>query len=262
MTGAPIRIAMLGDSSAAGYGVFRDRDTPAAQLAIAISDVARRPVHVTNVAVVGAESQALGAQIDELGDARPELAVIMIGANDVTHRIKNRRGGAPPGGRGPAAARCATSRSSWAPAPTSAPSARSPSRCGPTRGGCRARWRPPRPSPWWARAGARCRSATCSGRCSPRARTCSATTSSTRAPPATLPPPTRCCPPRWTSSAWARALARPARSPPGCPSRSPGGRAGRRPARHRGRRHREVRRAQPAAAGRGRSCAAAGRASP
>jgi len=85
----PIRIAMLGDSSAAGYGVYRDRDTPAAQLAIAISDVARVPVHITNVAVVGAESSALGAQLDELGDAQPELAVIMIGANDVTHRIKN-----------------------------------------------------------------------------------------------------------------------------------------------------------------------------
>jgi lysophospholipase L1-like esterase len=89
VTSMPIRIAMLGDSSAAGYGVYRDRDTPAAQLAIAISDVARRPVHITNVAVVGAESQALGAQVDELGDVRPELAVIMIGANDVTHRIKN-----------------------------------------------------------------------------------------------------------------------------------------------------------------------------
>ncbi|PZS20436.1 MAG: GDSL family lipase [Pseudonocardiales bacterium] len=84
----PIRIAMLGDSSAAGYGVHRDRDTPAAQLAIAISDVARRPVHVTNVAVVGAQSHTLRAQIDELGADLPELAVIMIGANDVTHRIK------------------------------------------------------------------------------------------------------------------------------------------------------------------------------
>jgi lysophospholipase L1-like esterase len=84
----PISIAMLGDSLAAGYGVHRDRDTPAAQLAISISDVARRPVHVTNVAVVGAESGDLKAQFDELGPARPELAVIMIGANDVTHRIK------------------------------------------------------------------------------------------------------------------------------------------------------------------------------
>jgi len=54
----PIRIAMLGDSTAAGYGVHRDRDTPAAQLAISISDEARRPVHVTNVAAVGADGIA------------------------------------------------------------------------------------------------------------------------------------------------------------------------------------------------------------
>lgn len=79
-----IRIAMLGDSSAAGYGVSRDRDTPAAQLAIGISEAARRPVHVSNVAVVGAESPDLIPQVSALADARPELAVIMIGANDVT----------------------------------------------------------------------------------------------------------------------------------------------------------------------------------
>jgi lysophospholipase L1-like esterase len=85
----PIRIAILGDSTAAGYGVHRDRDTPAAQLAISISAAARRPVHVTNVAVVGAESRQLPAQLDELGESHhPELAVIMVGANDVTHRIK------------------------------------------------------------------------------------------------------------------------------------------------------------------------------
>ncbi len=52
-TRPPIRIAMLGDSTAAGYGVYRDRDTPGARLAIGISEAARRPVHLTNVAVVG-----------------------------------------------------------------------------------------------------------------------------------------------------------------------------------------------------------------
>ncbi|MEO6884745.1 MAG: SGNH/GDSL hydrolase family protein [Jatrophihabitantaceae bacterium] len=85
----PIRIVMLGDSTAAGYGVHRDRDTPAAQLAIGISDAARRPVHVTNVAVVGAESHELAAQVDALRGRRGiELAVIMIGANDVTERTR------------------------------------------------------------------------------------------------------------------------------------------------------------------------------
>jgi lysophospholipase L1-like esterase len=83
----PIQLAMLGDSSAAGYGVFRERDTPAAKLAIGISTVARRPVHITNVAVVGAESMHLAAQIDELGAVSPDVAVIMVGANDVTHRV-------------------------------------------------------------------------------------------------------------------------------------------------------------------------------
>jgi lysophospholipase L1-like esterase len=84
----PIRIAVLGDSSAAGYGAQRPRDTPAAQVAIGISDAARRPVHVTNVAVVGAESKDLPGQLAHLGGARPDLALIMIGANDVTERTK------------------------------------------------------------------------------------------------------------------------------------------------------------------------------
>ena len=86
----PIRIAMLGDSTAAGYGVYRDRDTPGAQLAIGVSEVARRPVHLSNVAVVGAESADLGVQVDALERAGEpvELAIVMIGANDVTEGTK------------------------------------------------------------------------------------------------------------------------------------------------------------------------------
>ncbi len=87
-TRPPIRLAMVGDSLAAGYGVYRDRDTPGAQLAIGISEAARRPVHLTNVAVVGAESPDLFVQVDALGRKRLDLAIIMIGANDVTERTK------------------------------------------------------------------------------------------------------------------------------------------------------------------------------
>ena len=83
----PIRLALMGDSTAAGYGVHRDRDTPGVRLAIGISTVARRPVHLTNVAVVGADSRELPSQLARLGDGI-ELAVIMVGANDVTHRVK------------------------------------------------------------------------------------------------------------------------------------------------------------------------------
>jgi lysophospholipase L1-like esterase len=84
----PIRLAMLGDSLAAGYGADREKETPAALIAIGISEVARRPVHVTNVAVVGAESRELPPQLEALGRPNPDLAVFMIGANDVTSRTK------------------------------------------------------------------------------------------------------------------------------------------------------------------------------
>ncbi len=86
----PIRVALLGDSTAAGYGVDTERETLAAQLAIGISAAARRPVHVSNVAVVGAASGGLAEQLDRLRQQHyhPELAVIMVGANDVTSRTR------------------------------------------------------------------------------------------------------------------------------------------------------------------------------
>jgi lysophospholipase L1-like esterase len=83
----PIRLAILGDSSAAGYGALLAQDTPGARLALGISEAARRPVRVHNVAVIGAESKDLAEQVDELGSG-DDLALIMIGANDVTERTK------------------------------------------------------------------------------------------------------------------------------------------------------------------------------
>jgi lysophospholipase L1-like esterase len=87
-TSTPLRLAMLGDSTAVGYGAYRDRDTPGAQVAIGLSEAAQRPVHLTNVAVIGAESPDLAVQVDALRDAQLDLAVIMIGANDVTELTK------------------------------------------------------------------------------------------------------------------------------------------------------------------------------
>jgi lysophospholipase L1-like esterase len=84
----PIVLAFLGDSSAAGYGVHVDSETPGARIAIGLSALSRRPVKLVNVAVVGAESSALVAQIERVLPERPNLAVIMIGANDVTHRVR------------------------------------------------------------------------------------------------------------------------------------------------------------------------------
>src|SRR5689334_16473833 len=55
--GRPLKLVVLGDSSAAGYGVHRPRETPAALLANGLARRLRRPVTVRTFAVVGATSQ-------------------------------------------------------------------------------------------------------------------------------------------------------------------------------------------------------------
>ena len=84
--GEPIRLALLGDSSAAGYGVDTPRKTIGALLATGLAEQVRRPVELRCVAVVGAQSRHLSLQIARLGGFAPDLAVILIGGNDVTHR--------------------------------------------------------------------------------------------------------------------------------------------------------------------------------
>ncbi|MFD0685108.1 SGNH/GDSL hydrolase family protein [Actinomadura fibrosa] len=85
--GAPLSLVMLGDSTAAGLGVHEPDETPAAMLAAGLSAIAERPVRLTNVARSGSQSSALKEQVDRALEARPEIAVIMIGANDVTNRV-------------------------------------------------------------------------------------------------------------------------------------------------------------------------------
>nr|WP_218852050.1 SGNH/GDSL hydrolase family protein [Nocardioides panaciterrulae] len=85
--GPAIKIALLGDSSAAGYGVGRVEETPGALLASGLAVRADRRVHLRELAVVGAQSSDLGSQIDRALPTGPDVAVILIGANDVTHTV-------------------------------------------------------------------------------------------------------------------------------------------------------------------------------
>ena len=91
--GVPLSLVMIGDSTAAGRGVHRPDETPAAMLAAGLSAIADRPVRLTNVARSGARSHALSGQVDRAlrspgaGGRGPDLAVIMIGGNDVTGRV-------------------------------------------------------------------------------------------------------------------------------------------------------------------------------
>ncbi|MCQ6555578.1 SGNH/GDSL hydrolase family protein [Streptomyces sp. C10-9-1] len=86
----PLHLAVLGDSTAAGQGVHRAGQTPGALLASGLAAVAERPVEVRNIALPGAQSDDLERQVTRLLADRtrtPDLCVVMIGANDVTHRM-------------------------------------------------------------------------------------------------------------------------------------------------------------------------------
>ncbi|WP_202486006.1 SGNH/GDSL hydrolase family protein, partial [Streptomyces sp. SID4985] len=86
----PLRLTLLGDSTAAGQGVHRAGQTPGALLASGLAAVAERPVVLKNVALTGAQSDDLERQVALVLASPlpvPDICVIMIGANDVTHRM-------------------------------------------------------------------------------------------------------------------------------------------------------------------------------
>ena len=85
--GPAIKVALLGDSSAAGYGVERVTETTGAFLASGLAESADRRVHLRSYAVVGARSSDLVGQIDRALPTEPHVAIILIGANDVTHSV-------------------------------------------------------------------------------------------------------------------------------------------------------------------------------
>lgn len=88
--GKPLSLVVLGDSSAAGFGVRRPRETLAALLATGLARRLHRPVDLRVLAVVGAHSAELRHQLQvALEGTAPDLSVILIGANDVT-RIGSR----------------------------------------------------------------------------------------------------------------------------------------------------------------------------
>jgi lysophospholipase L1-like esterase len=86
--GPAIKIALLGDSSAAGYGVETVEETPGARLGAGVAAAVDRRVHLRSYAVVGAQTSDLDSQIELALPTEPDVAVILIGANDVTHAVR------------------------------------------------------------------------------------------------------------------------------------------------------------------------------
>ncbi|WP_226532454.1 SGNH/GDSL hydrolase family protein [Microbacterium paraoxydans] len=88
LDGEPLDLLLLGDSIAAGLGAERRKETLGGRLARATGRRMHRPVRLRTAAVVGAESPDLSAQLDALpAGYRPHVAVIVVGGNDVTHRL-------------------------------------------------------------------------------------------------------------------------------------------------------------------------------
>lgn len=88
LEGEPIELLLLGDSLAAGLGAAKRKETLGGRLAKGLGRRMHRPVRLRTVAVVGSESPDLDAQLDLLPDeVRTHVAVIVVGGNDVTHRL-------------------------------------------------------------------------------------------------------------------------------------------------------------------------------
>jgi lysophospholipase L1-like esterase len=88
--GEPLRLVVLGDSAAAGFGVRLPGETVGAVIAAALAERLRRPVRLRVFAVVGAQSAGLAPQVEAALEAEPEAAFICIGGNDVTGRVSTR----------------------------------------------------------------------------------------------------------------------------------------------------------------------------
>lgn len=83
----PISFVVMGDSAAVGYGVAAADETPGALLSAGLAQFADRPVTLTTVAQNGAESSDLAGQVDKALVATPDVTLVIIGGNDITHKV-------------------------------------------------------------------------------------------------------------------------------------------------------------------------------
>lgn len=96
---AGLTLTMLGDSTSVGYGCATPDELPGVLLARRTAAALQLPVRLSTHGRVGAMSVELDGQVASAIEQRPELAVILIGANDITgqvppHRAARRLGAA------------------------------------------------------------------------------------------------------------------------------------------------------------------------
>jgi lysophospholipase L1-like esterase len=85
--GNALSFAMLGDSLAAGLGAEAPDRLPGVRLASALADELERPVRLVTHAISGSRTPELEPQVDRALIDPPDLALVIIGGNDVTTRL-------------------------------------------------------------------------------------------------------------------------------------------------------------------------------
>lgn len=83
-SGTSIRLAILGDSVAAGLGAETATQALGGMLACDLATASGRGVVLINHAVVGATSADLAVQVTRALSVPPHLVVLIVGANDIT----------------------------------------------------------------------------------------------------------------------------------------------------------------------------------
>ncbi len=79
-----VRLVLLGDSTAAGVGADDTAGTVGGKLAEALAGGGRH-VLLSGVAISGSRAGDLGPQVSRALLGRPDVAVVLVGANDATH---------------------------------------------------------------------------------------------------------------------------------------------------------------------------------
>jgi lysophospholipase L1-like esterase len=83
----PLRFAVIGDSAAAGLGVDFPDQLPGVLLARGLAEETDREVALTTYAVCGATTGDVAAQVDNALVEPPDVALIIVGANDISARM-------------------------------------------------------------------------------------------------------------------------------------------------------------------------------
>jgi lysophospholipase L1-like esterase len=86
--GMPVdtHLMIFGDSTATGYGCMSAEEVPGVQIARGLAERTGKVVRLSTKAIVGATSKGVAGQVDAMFIAGPppDVAVMVLGANDVT----------------------------------------------------------------------------------------------------------------------------------------------------------------------------------